>query len=95
MELSHSSNARIFSLKILKVIFDHGSNYLVFVSIFSLDLLKVLFDNGINDLIFVICAPLVPTYLGLELGYLLGLILLFLKNIPCLNDKMCCGEILN
>ena len=34
-------------------------------------------------------------YLGLDLGYLLGLILLCLKNIPCFPEKLCFGELLN
>ena len=76
------SNASIFSLELLEVLFDHGNNELVFVSIFSLELFKVIFDHGINYLVFVICIPLELPYLGLELGYLLDLILLFLKNIP-------------
>ena len=72
----------MFSLGLLKVLFDHGSNDLVFVSIFSLKLLKVLFDHGINELVFVICVPLELPYIGMELRYLIGLIILCLKNIP-------------
>ena len=82
MELSNYSNASIFSFELLKVLFDHGRNELVFVSIFYLKILKVLFDHGINELVFVICLPLELPYLGLELLYFLGLILLCLKNIP-------------
>ena len=89
MELSHFSNASIFYLELLKFILDHGQNDLVFVSIFSLELSKVLFDNGIYDLVFVICVPLELPYLGLKLRYLLGLILIFLKKIPCIPEKLC------
>ena len=92
--MSHCSNASIFSLKILKVIFDHGSNDLVFVRIFYLEILKGLFGHGINDLVFVICVPLDLSYLGLDLGYLLGMIILCLKKIPCLPEKLCCFDLL-
>ena len=95
MEFNHCSNASIFYLELLKVLFDHGSNGLVFVRIFYLDILKVLFDHGINDLVFFICVPLELPYLGLELGYLLGLILFYLKKIPCLPEKLCYGELFN
>ena len=76
------------------MLFDHWNNDLVFLSIFYLGLLKVLFDHGINDLVLVICVPLEMPYLGLVLGYLLGLILLCLKKIPCLTEKLCCCELL-
>ena len=86
MELSHCLNARIFSLELLKLLFDNVITDLVFVRIISLDLLKVLFDNGINNLVLVICVPLELTYLVLDLGYLLGLVLLCLKKIPCVTE---------
>ena len=95
MELIHCLNARIFYIELLKVLFDHGINDLVLVSIFSLEIFKVLCDHVINDLVFVICIPLYLPYLELELGYLLGLILLCLKNTPCLIEKLYCGELLN
>ena len=94
MELIHLLNANIFSLELLKVLFDNGINDLVFLSIFYLELLKVLFGHGINDLVFVICVPLKLPYLGLDLGYILGLILLCLKKIPCRIEKLCCGDLL-
>ena len=94
MELSHCSNASIFPPEILKVLFDNGSNDLVFVSIFSLGLLQVLFDCGINESVFVICVLLKLLYLGLDLGYLLGLNFLCLKKIHFLHENLCCGELL-
>ena len=77
------------------MLFDHGSNELVFGRIFTLELLKVLFDHEINDLVFVICVPLELPYLGQEIGYLLGLIILCLNNIHFLIEKLCCVDLLN